>query len=197
MLYGCGLRNYELCDLEQKDLAFDRKTYDELLKKKWVVYAKQAFCTPSSVIEYLGRYSHKVAISNHRILKIDKENNTVTFSFKNYKKDGKKEILTLKQEEFIRLFSLHVLPKGFTRIRHYGILSGTWKRKNLKVLQEKLNISKPIQLKKEETKLVKCRICKKGIMETIFAFYKTRPPPKSFLKQLKKQNELIINRIQK
>ena len=109
----------------------------------------------------------------------------------------KKEILTLKQEEFIRRFSLHILPKGFTRIRHYGILSGTWKRKNLKVLQEKLNISKPIQLKKEETKLVKCRICKKGIMETIFAFSKTRPPPKLFLKQLKKHNELIINRIQR
>lgn len=186
-----------VAELRKNNADISQKAYDKLFKKEWVVYAKQAFCTPSSVIEYLGRYSHKVAISNHRILKIDKENNTVTFSLKNYKKNGKKEVLTLKQDEFIRRFSLHILPKGFTRIRHYGILSGGWKSKNLKALQEKLNITKPIQLKQEETKLGKCRICKNGIMETIFAFSKIRPPPKSFLKCIKKHNKLILKRIQK
>tara|TARA_R110000868_G_scaffold89492_7_gene249146 strand:- start:6564 stop:7715 length:1152 start_codon:yes stop_codon:yes gene_type:complete len=186
-----------VAELRKNKAAIPQKMYDQLFKKEWVVYAKKAFCTPSSVIEYLGRYSHKVAISNHRILNNNKKEDTVTFRLKNYKKNGKKEILTLKQSEFIRRFSLHILPKGFTRIRHYGILSGTWKSKNLKALQEKLNITKPTQLKPQETKLGKCRICKKGLMETIFAFSKARPPPKSLLKRIKKHNELIIKIIRK
>jgi UDP-N-acetylmuramyl pentapeptide synthase len=66
------------------------------------------------VIEYLGRYTHKIAISNHRILNIDKENKTVTFRLKDYKKGGKKTTLTLSAKEFIRRFQLHILPKGFT-----------------------------------------------------------------------------------
>lgn len=174
-----------------------QKTYDVLFKKQWVVYAKQAFCTPNSVIEYLGRYSHKVAISNHRILKVNNKNNTVTFSLKNYKKEGKKEKQILKQDEFIRRFSLHILPKGFTRIRHYGILSSTWKSKNLKALQEKLNTEKIIQILPKEIKLGKCPICKKGILETIFAFPKNRPPPNSLLKRIKKHNKLIFKKLQK
>jgi hypothetical protein len=186
-----------VAELRKNNADISRKSYDNLFKKEWVVYAKQAFCTPSSVIEYLGRYSHKVAISNHRIIKIDKNNNSVTFNLKNYKKNGKKEVLTLQQEEFIRRFSLHILPKGFTRIRHYGILSGTWKSENLKALQEKLNHTKPLQLKQEETKLGKCSICKKGIMETIFSFSNIRPPPKSFLRRIKEHNKRIIKRIQK
>ena len=95
---------------------------------------KKAFVKPQYVIEYLGRYSHKIAISNHRILGINNQTNTVTFSLKNYKKQGKKETMTLAQTNFIKRFSLHILPKGFTRIRHYGILSGTWKKKHLKAL---------------------------------------------------------------
>ena len=150
-----------VAELRKNKADIPQNTYDILFKKQWVVYAKQAFCTPNSVIEYLGRYSHKVAISNHRILKIDNKNNTVTFSLKNYKKDGEKETLTLKQDEFIRRFSLHILPKGFTRIRHYGILSSTWKSKNLKALQEKLNTEKIIQILPKEIKLGKCPICKK------------------------------------
>ena len=93
-----------VAELRKNKAAILQKTYDQLFKKEWVVYAKQAFCTPSSVIEYLGRYSHKVAISNHRILNINKKDDTVTFGLKNYKKDGKKETLTLKQSEFIRRF---------------------------------------------------------------------------------------------
>jgi len=186
-----------VAELRKNKANITKETYDKLFKKEWVVYAKQAFCTPSSVIEYLGRYSHKVAISNHRIISINKENDTVTFHLKNYKKNGKKETLTLKQAEFIRRFSLHILPKGFNRIRHYGILSGTWKRKNLKELQEKLTTEKRIKIEPKEIKLGKCRICKKGIMETIFAFSKARPPPNSIFKQIKKHNMLIIKRMQK
>ena len=106
----------ELPDLPQS-------LYDALFKKKWVVFAKSAFKTNKSVIEYLGRYTHKIAISNYRIQNINKEDRTVTFSLKDYKKNGEKTTQTLTTKEFIRRFSLHILPRGFTRIRHYGILS--------------------------------------------------------------------------
>ena len=69
------------------------------------------------MVEYLGRYTHKIAISNHRIQKVT--NQEVSFSLKNYRKNGKKEQLTLNAKEFIRRFAQHILPKGFVRIRHY------------------------------------------------------------------------------
>ena len=106
----------ELPDLPQS-------LYDGLFKKKWMVFAKSAFKTNKSVIGYLGRYTHKIAISNYRILNIDKEQRTVTFSLKDYRKGGKKATQTLSTKEFIRRFAMHILPRGFTRIRHFGILS--------------------------------------------------------------------------
>ncbi len=163
--------------------------FDKLFKKNWVVYAKRSFQNTFSVIEYLGRYSHKVAISNHRITNIDNQNNRISFNLKNYKKNGKKEILTLYQKEFIRRFSLHILPKGFTRIRHYGILSATWKKKHLKKLQNKLS-KKEKKIKKEVKILLHlCPSCKKGILKTILIFNKYRPPPFGFIEQLGKQNK--------
>ncbi|MFN5849222.1 MAG: transposase, partial [Chitinophagales bacterium] len=92
--------------------------------------------SPKSVVEYLGRYTHKIAISNHRIQKI--ESDTVTFGYKDYKDSGKKKSMALNQKEFVRRFSQHILPKRFVKIRHYGILSSTWKREKLKKIQEKL-----------------------------------------------------------
>ncbi len=97
--------------------------YDKLFRKQWVIFAKDVFKTNRSVMEYLGRYTHKIAISNYRILAIDKEKRTVTFSLKDYKNNGQKTTQTLSRKKFVRRFSLHILPRGFTRIRHYGILS--------------------------------------------------------------------------
>jgi len=97
--------------------------YDALFKKNWVVFAKKPFRNNQSVIEYLGRYTHKIAISNYRIRHIDKEKKTVTFDLKDYRKGGKKTTQTLSGKEFIRRFSMHILPRRFTRIRHYGFLS--------------------------------------------------------------------------
>ena len=154
-----------------------------------MVYAKRSFKNTFSVIEYLGRYSHKVAISNHRIINMDNQNDRVSFKLKNYKKNGKKEILTLDQKEFIRRFSLHVLPKGFTRIRHYGILSGTWKKKHLKKLQNKLSKGKNKIIHEVKTLLHVCPSCKKGTLKTIFIFNKYRPPPLKFIEQLKNQTK--------
>lgn len=108
--------------LRKNKVSVPQRTYDKLFSKNWVVYAKQQFHTPKYVVEYLGRYTHKIAISNYRIKQINKPERTVTFQVKNYQKGGQKEMLTLSTLEFVRRFALHVLPKGFTRIRHYGIL---------------------------------------------------------------------------
>jgi len=91
-----------------------------LYLKDWVVYCKKPFKSPWHVVNYLGRYTHRVAISNSRI--VDFDETTVTFKWKDYK-DNKVKLMDLKVEEFVRRFLLHVLPSGFTKIRHYGILS--------------------------------------------------------------------------
>jgi len=87
------------------------------------VYAKAPLGGPQAVIEYLGRYTHKVAISNHRITSIDEEHDTVNFDYKDYSDDSKQKQMTLNGGEFIRRFEQHILPKGFTKIRTYGYLA--------------------------------------------------------------------------
>ncbi len=92
---------------------------DRLYRKNWVVYAKPPFGGARQVFRYLGRYTHRVAISNHRI--IDIADGRVSFSVKDYKDDARKKTMTLDAVEFLRRFLLHVLPRGFVRIRHYGL----------------------------------------------------------------------------
>ena len=107
-----------------------------LCKKGWVVYAKRPFQHPMQVIEYLGRYTHKVAISNHRIECLDE--NTVSFNYKDYRHSGNQKVLKLNHEEFIRRFAMHILPRGFVRIRHFGILSSTAKIKSLPTIRAQI-----------------------------------------------------------
>jgi hypothetical protein len=99
----------------------------ELYKAEWIVYAKQPFGNPRQVVEYLGRYTHKVAISNHRISSIDEHSN-VSFQYKDYADEGKRKVMTLEGREFLRRFEQHILPRGFVKIRSYGYL-GNFKRK--------------------------------------------------------------------
>ncbi|NQU85772.1 MAG: transposase [Mariniphaga sp.] len=94
---------------------------EKLYEKNWNVYAKKALRGINSVLAYLGRYTHRVAISNSRLVAI--ENGKVTFRYKNYRKRGKQEIITISCMEFTRRFMMHVLPKGFYKIRYYGILA--------------------------------------------------------------------------
>lgn len=157
----------------------DKALFDKLFSKNWVVYAKKPFKHSSHVIEYLGRYTHKIAISNHRIKEID--NQGVRFSAKDYKDHGKQVHLRLHPKEFIRRFSLHILPKGFVRIRHYGFLSSTSKRRYLKQLQEQLGKPKAVEPKLSLHLL--CPKCKKGHLETIIVF-DSRGPPNYWLEQL-------------
>ena len=97
-------------------------------KKRWVVYAKPPFAGPEAVLAYLSRYTHRVAISNRRLIAFDEAG--VTFRYKDYRRDGpeRQQVMTLATHEFIRRFLLHVLPRGFHRIRHYGLLASATAR---------------------------------------------------------------------
>ena len=103
----------------------DEKQFEKLLAelwdKQWITYAKQPFGGPEQVLEYLGRYTHRVAITNNRIIAID--NGTVRFSYRDRSDDNTQKELTISAREFIRRFLLHVLPRGFTKIRYYGFLA--------------------------------------------------------------------------
>lgn len=150
----------------------DQHLYNSLFCKKWVVYAKRPFGGPKQVIEYLGRYTHKVAISNHRILNVTK--NEVSFTYKDYRDECKTKTMTLEDAEFVRRFSMHILPIRFVRIRHYGILSSSWKRGRLQDLQKELQVYQPIT--NQKTMLRKCPCCKTGTLITIEIFGKRGPP---------------------
>src|SRR5215469_5610042 len=106
----------------------------------WVVYAKPAFGGPMPVLRYLGRYTHRVAISNHRLLTFDQER--VTFRWKNYARGGKQGQMTLTATEFLRRFFLHVLPKGFVRIRHFGFLANRFRASRLALSRQLLASSR-------------------------------------------------------
>jgi hypothetical protein len=110
---------------EQLPEQMTKELVNALYKHKWVVYAKEPFSGPQSVVEYLSRYTHKIAISNHRMQNI--EDGKVSFAYKDYKQGSIKKEMTLEGLEFIRRFALHILPKAFVRIRHYGICSRQFK----------------------------------------------------------------------
>jgi hypothetical protein len=176
--------------LRKKLPELPQSLYDTLFKTAWVVYAKPPFGSPKNVIEYLGRYTHKIAISNHRILNIDKVDKTVTFRLKDYRKGGQKTRLTLSTKEFIRRFQLHILPKGFTRIRHYGFLSSSWKKEKLPLLQLQLadkNLTHiEIFVPQEESLHGCCPSCKKGTLITLLTF-DSRGPPKNYNQIIKRK----------
>ncbi|MGH8771105.1 MAG: IS91 family transposase [Burkholderiales bacterium] len=111
-----------------KPLAFNR-LLASLRTREWWVYAKPPFGGPEQVLAYLGRYTHRVAISNHRLLSL--KDGQVTFSWKDYARGNQQSLMTLKADEFIRRFLLHVLPRGFQRIRQFGFLANRRRREQL------------------------------------------------------------------
>ena len=116
------------------DLQNPGRFYDwmsSLYQKEWVVYCKPPFKNAGYVVEYLGRYTHRVEISNNRIVKL--KNGMVTFKWRDYKYHNKHKEMNGTANEFIRRFLIHVLPTGFTRIRHYGLLSPRNKATKLKL----------------------------------------------------------------
>lgn len=156
----------------------------DLIKKPWVVYAKQAFGSPESVVEYLGRYSHRVAISNHRILKVTSTH--VTFSWINRKAGYLKETKRLTGVEFLELFLEHIVPPSFQRIRHMGFLSYRNKRESIEKIREQLlrdYVTRPrlsraevLTLRFGERSVLQCRECG-GELLLLESYPKERAPP--------------------
>jgi hypothetical protein len=111
--------------------------------KRWAVYAKPPFAGPQAVLAYLSRYTHRVAISNRRLIAFDEAG--VTFRYKDYRRDGgqRPRVMTLVTDEFIRRLLLHVLPRGFHRIRHYGLLAASARKASLARARELLAVARP------------------------------------------------------
>ena len=114
-----------------------------LRRTKWFVYAKRPFAGPAAVLAYLSRYTHRVALSNRRLIAADSHG--VTFTYKDYRREGRDRYrtMTLSPHEFIRRFLIHVLPKGFHRIRHYGLFASAERRHNIAQLRQLLAVPAP------------------------------------------------------
>jgi Putative transposase len=145
---------------------------------EWVVYAKPPFGGPEQVLDYLGRYTHRVAISNNRLIRLD--NGKVTFRWKDYQAGNRQKHMTLDAEEFLRRFLMHVLPAGFVRIRHYGWLANAQRRYKLALCRELLGVEQPAKEQQASAEtlgeagtglklasLMICRACGQGRMVVI------------------------------
>src|SRR6516164_241728 len=116
-------------DSELKIPATRARWLSLLYRKRWILYAKCPFGGPQQVLRYLANYTHRVALSNRRIIAVDAQHQTVTFSYRDYRHGSELKDLTLGASEFIRRFSLHILPPGLVRIRHYGILGNNRRKR--------------------------------------------------------------------
>lgn len=153
--------------------------------KKWVVFAQASFANTEKVIKYLGQYTHRVAINNHRIINIDKQNKTVTFYYKDYKDNSKVKPITIDAIEFLRRFCLHILPKRFVKIRYYGVLSNRYAKQTVfyrMVSKKVLGENNTDRLKRlTGFDIEKCPVCKKGKMKIVENLPKIRAPVEGFL----------------
>lgn len=164
----------------------DDKEFEKLLsslyRKDWIVYCKPPFKNAASVVEYLGRYTHRVAISNNRIVSINNDN--VTFKWRDYKDNNKHKVMTLSADEFIRRFLIHILPSGFMKIRHYGLMGNRNKTTKLKICKQLTHTPLLTQEKASTLQLVqkltgidlsKCPICGSEKPRRFMSFGKSPP----------------------
>ena len=155
--------------------------FNLLYKKEWIIYAKAPFGGPQTVIEYLGRYTHKVAISNHRISSINEEEGTITFAYKDYADKNKQKEMTLSAYEFIRRFEQHILPAHFTKIRTYGYLSNRGRRERINEVLKKMKlplhkglVKIPLQLRMLERygiDIHRCPCCHGSTLQLLKVYY--------------------------
>ncbi len=162
------------------------KWKNNLYAKQWVVYTKKPFSAVKNVIDYLGRYSHRVAITNHRIKSISDQH--VTFKYKDYSDRARNKLMQLTGSEFIRRFCLHILPPRFRKIRHYGFLSNACKAKSIAQARKSLSAKNRTLLTRVQRKALaierlfnaavdQCPCCTKGKMKIIMAFGCNKAPP--------------------
>ena len=158
-----------------------KKLINLLYRKDWIVYARAPFGGPHAVIEYLGRYTHKVAISNHRIRSINNEDGTVTFDYKDYADAGTQKQMTLAAYEFIRRFEQHILPERFTKIRTYGYLANRNRQRRITQVLNKMKLPLhkglakiPLQIRMLEQfgiDVAECPCCKNKTLQLVKIFY--------------------------
>ena len=157
----------------------------ELTRQEWVVYAKPPFAGPAQVLAYLGRYTHRTAIGNQRLVAL--EDGQVTFRWRDRAHADKERVMTLPAEDFIHRFLLHVLPKGFQRIRHYGLLANRHKAACLAQARAALDLPPPEPAPKESVvdfarrvlgvDILRCPICREGRMRLVETLPRSRGPP--------------------
>ena len=172
----------------------ERNTFQRYLEplrdKEWVVYAKAPFAGPEQVLDYVGRYTHRVAISNNRLLNI--EDGKVSFRWKDYRDDSAQKIMTLEADEFIRRFLLHVLPQGLQRIRYYGLMGNRHREEKLAKCRQLLDMAPKMPADTDVeapsdyrdryqaltgVSLHQCPICRVGRMLAVGQITRPSPPP--------------------
>jgi len=176
-------RGKYMAALRKEGVLIPQRIAKIVMSKDWVVHAEQPFQYPKAVVEYLGRYTHKIAISNHRLKSIN--DGQVTFSYKDYNQSAKQRVMRLDAVEFLRRFSMHILPSGFMRMRHYGILASRNKGKELNIAKSYFGLPSWEVLKIDwieiaETKLnIQHNVCKQcgGELEVIKGLPPKRGPP--------------------
>jgi len=167
-----------------------QRLIDNLFKKEWVVYLKESFRNRESVIEYLARYTHRIAISNHRIISLN--NDIVTFKYRDYKDDNKEKFMDLDAFSFIQRFMMHIVPKRFVRIRYFGLLAHRNKKKAIEACREFYHIAEKTEtanlkwhemyMKVTGKKVSSCPACKNGtlMLKEYIPANCYRPPPLEF-----------------
>ena len=172
--------SYDACELTATGQLQDQRTFRRFLKdlynREWVVYCKPPFNGAEGVLRYLGRYTHRIAIGNHRIISM--QDDTASFMWRDYSDGNKNKVMTLKVSEFIRRFLLHVLPNRFVKIRHYGLLGNRNRKNNLLMCRKHLRcvhdagdqeVSETWQellFRIAGVDITKCPVCDKGRMHT-------------------------------
>jgi hypothetical protein len=152
-------------------------TLNQTCKKPWNVHCEPAFGKPEHIVKYLGQYTHRVAISNHRILDVNDKD--VVFLHKDYRDNARHKPITLSGVEFLRRFCQHILPKGFVKIRYYGIYSS-------KIISKRKDPKKIVIVLKETSQerikrltgfdVYKCPFCQKGCMKVVEEIPRIRSP---------------------
>jgi hypothetical protein len=183
------LRFFTSLQALQDPQAFNRHL-DLLRDVEWVVYAKPPFAGPQQVVDYVGRYTHRVAISNHRI--VDIEDGQVRFKWRDYRDNNQQKTMPLTADEFIRRFLLHVLPSRFHRIRYYGFLGNRHRKEKLQHCRQLLGMASPKEGSAEPTiqedyrdryerltgrSLRECPVCHRGRMIAVKALPQVRSSP--------------------
>jgi hypothetical protein len=192
-----GLEHLYKQNILQFNQEMNPRDFDQFIKnikgKKWVVNSKPGFNGKQSVLEYLGRYTHRIAISNYRLVKLS--DGRVTFSYRDRKAGDVKRVMSLPVNEFLYRFSQHILPRGFVKIRHYGIFSTRVKQEKLALVTKALNQAQPqkqekltvteVIFKTTGKDLTRCPCCNEGIMRVI----KIIPPPRGSPRKLPKTKQ--------